>query len=65
MRLVCMVRPGCFDPNVRFELYFVYDGEDAQKHLRDCHSYKPGFRFVTVEAAREDYGIKVPARGGE
>jgi hypothetical protein len=40
----------------------VWDANAPIKSMRDCNTYHPAFRLVTVESAREDYGAFVPAK---
>lgn len=43
----------------RWELWCGTKGKQKSSHMASCKSYAPGFRLVTLESAREDYGIKV------
>lgn len=70
MRLVWIVMPGCFFAGKGWQ-WQEWDqpiGKRASRFMATCKSYLPGFRLVTLEAAREDYGLtitSIPAQPGE
>lgn len=58
MRLVWLGREAF--SNVKSRPWFVWDDDANKKFLSNCNTYAPAFRLVTVESAREDYGVCVP-----
>lgn len=62
MKLVWLVMPGVFfnGKGWRWEMWDQPTGARASRHMAECKSYAPGFRLVTLESAREDYGVAVP-----
>lgn len=67
MKLVLIVMPGCFFSGKGWR-WEVWDDRISEARLSyfmgHCKSYAPGFRLVTLESAREDYGVVVPAVSG-
>ena len=62
MDLVWIFAPGVIQRrrrDGRWEPWSMPTGKQKSEHMASCKSYAPGFRLVTLESAREDYGIKV------